>query len=244
MASAQDILNQVLYDILEDPGIGPILGIVTVPQLIDILNLTITDFLTETGMWQVIFTSTVQLGVGVMSVPDQLMRVDDCFLAGALLGGSTITTVGRNYVAWRYAPGYPLYWHTDQLPPKTIELLPPPNYTGTYIPGTNEPDPPHGQFGSFSITDGLGVVENPQQHQGLTMVGPAVLGNLIAAIDPIFIIPDDFALSALGFGVLQRLFSGDNELKDLARADFCRQQYLQIVATLKMVLGEPSELDQ
>ncbi len=238
MANAQEIYDLCMYDLLEDGGL--ILGIVTVPQFIDALNLTLVDFIRETCPYKQIFTETIQAGVAMHDVPNSMMRVDLAFVGGRLIEQTTMDRISRATPNWRYELGMPRVWHADQIPIQKIEVAPAPHYNGTYIPGTAEPDPPHGQFGDFNITDFSGVL-TPPEHGGLTMVGPQLMTPVAAITDPVPLIDDDFLLAYIGFGILERLFSGDNELKDPQRALFCRSQYEEGVNLLKSITCEPEE---
>jgi hypothetical protein len=140
---------------------------------------------------------------------------------------------------WRRELDIPIGYYTDNLPPKTIGLAPAPNYDSVYIPGPNEPDPPHGQYDSFSITDGNSVVWTPDQHRGLTIVGTRKTNTQMATVnDTIPLLPDDIALVGLLWGIHERVYSGDNELKNAQAAAFSHAQYRETISALQAITGE------
>ena len=239
MAVVQDVYNLACWDLLEDGGLQ--LGLLTEQEFIDMLNLTITDFLLNIAAYLVVYTGTVQAGVSQYQIPDSLMRIDDVTLAGVYLDPVTMASLMREQRAWRYTPGTTTCWHADQLPPRTMEILPPPIMSSTYIPGPNEPDPPHGQFGSFSATDTSvpPVLLTPDQSGAMSWVGPELPTPVVLLTDQIPLMANDLAQAALEFGVLARVFAGDNELRDLARAQYCQQEYLEVAGLMKMITGEP-----
>jgi hypothetical protein len=56
------------------------------------------------------------------------------------------------------------------------------------------------------------------------------------------LIPDEWALGYLPFGVLYRIFSGDNELRDPERADWYRSQYEEGIM-LAALIGRSLEME-
>jgi hypothetical protein len=234
--TVQDIFDLFCFDLWEDNGLQ--LGIVSFQQFIDALNLAILDFCREGCLGFLIYTMSVFAGEADYVVPDQLMRVDEAFLGGVLLEmsrSSSLFTGARN---WRTQTGTPQRWHLDELPTKTVELAPLPDLDSNFVPGPNEPAPPHAQTGSWNIINDLGQVEEPDVHGALTLVGPTMPTPVAALNDPIPLVPDDFALAYLNFGVLKWIYSGDSELKDLTRAEWARAQFEEGVAILKAINGE------
>lgn len=241
MATVQDIYALFCYDLCEDGGL--VLGIVSFQQFIDVLNQTIGDFLTQTGLCKTIFTQTVSAGVSKYGIPDDVMRVDDAFLSGYYLPQTSLSGLNNSLRNWRRTQGIPSAWHEDGLPIKTMELAVIPNYNGLYIPGPNEPDPPHAAYGDWWVSaypagGGAAVVQSPQATRALTIVGPQAPTPVAELVDPIPLIPDDFALAYLNFGCLARIFLGDNENKDEARGQFCANEYLEGVNLMRAITGE------
>lgn len=249
MATVNQIYQEVCYDLLEDPveggGHGLILGLLSVQQFIDLLNETLTEFTKESGISQTIFTETVMGGQPSYPVPAPIMRPDDVFLAGVILEQSDIATLSRYIPRFRYLQAYPTSWHDDNMPNQTLELAPVPNYNSSFIRGPNFPDPPHGQFGSFSVQVetpiGVLVTQTPDVSLALTIIGPTDIAPVAALTDTIQLIPDDIALTYLAAGVLSRIFGGDSEEMDPGRADWCRNLFDEGIELMKQYFGEPGD---
>jgi hypothetical protein len=241
VAKVSDVYSVVTYDLLEDENL--VLGILTFQQFIDMLNQTTLDFLTATGIIKAVYTQSIFAGVSQYSIPDEILRTDDAFLAGYYLPQSTQMGLNNSIRNWRRVQGIPSAWHEDGLPIKTIELAVVPNYNGLYIPGPNEPDPPHAAYGSWWVPaypsgGGAAVVTSPQATRALTIVGPEAPTAVANLDDAIPLIPDDICLAYIPFGVLYRIFSADSEERDLARADFCAAEYAEGVNLMKAITGE------
>lgn len=236
MAALTDIYNRACWDWAEDSGL--VLGIVTVQQFLDFANLVLLDLLKQTGCIKRVWTMSVFAGTPTYTVPDDIMNVEQVFLAGRWLPKYTVAELNNVRRNWRRDLDIPIGYYTDNLPPKTIGLAPAPNYNSIYIPGPNEPDPPHGQYDSFSISINNGIY-TPEQHRGLTIVGTRKADTQLVTVgDVIPLLPDDIALSALLWGIHERVFSGDNELKNAQATAFSHAQYQESVSVLQAITGE------
>lgn len=247
MNTVNDLYSLFCYDVMEDPPNGLVLGILTVQQYIDLVNLTCQDFLQRTCFASLVQTQYASAGTGRYTYPDSMMRVDMAFLAGVLLEPSSVQALNNNIRAWRTELGLPTRWHGDELPLKTVELALVPNDTGVYVPGPNEPDPPHAQTG-WNV-EFNGTTYTPDQHRDLTLIGPQMPATVGALTDPLCFgsvaaptgyIPQDFVLGYLGLGVMARIFSGDTELKNSFLASWCQSEYEEGVQLLKAIMGEAS----
>lgn len=222
--TVQTIYNTICYDLLEDGGL--VLGLVTFEQFINLLNLTILDMQTETEIIQAVYTQQITIGVAQYNVPDSLLRVDSAFCAGRLLSPSTVPELTAAIRGWRRAnTGVPQRWHEDELPIRLVELVPAPNYTGTAITGSSA--------STFWVAGA-----SPAQHRNLTFVGPAQPSTVSQLSDAIPLLPDDPVLGYIGFGILERIFSGENELRDPQRALFCGASYREGIEALKAAMNE------
>jgi hypothetical protein len=241
--TAQQVYDQVAFDLAEDPPTGLRLGIVTLPQFFDVLNLAVLDFLKQSGIIQRIWTTTVLSGQSVYLIPDDIVDIHSVFLGGKWLPQSTQQDLNNQIRKWRNMQAIPRYYYQDGLGLKSIGLAPSPNYNGEWIIGPNDPNPPAAVYDSFSAlcqVDATQVVLNPVQHRGLTIIGTRKATTQVTQLsDPIPLIPDDIALQTLPFMVLSRLFSGDNELKDSQRAAFCAAQEQETMSVCKEVSGLP-----
>ena len=243
--SVRTIYQTVCWDLAEDFGLQ--LGIVTPQQFIDLLNLTVMDFLKQTGAMQRIWTQTVFAGVGIYDIPDDIMEIKSVWLAGRWLPPSTQRQLNNEIRRWRRIQEVPRFYYTDGIGLKSIGLAPAPNYNGAFILGANEPNPPHAVYDAFSALCQVGTAQvalNALQHRGLTIIGTQKpLTQIVALADAVPLVPDDMALLALPFGVLERIFSGDNELQDSQRAAFCRAQYHETISAIQAATGETGDPD-
>jgi hypothetical protein len=249
MSVVSDITNLILYDICEDPPIGPILGLISMAQILDLLNLTLIDYAQRTCIISQIQTQTVSAGTSRYVYPDSMMRVDLAFLAGILLEPTTVQALNNGTRNWRTQLGLPTRFHADELPLKTVELVLVPNDTGVYIDGPNEPDPPHAQLGSFNITSNAAVL-TPLQHRDLTLIGPQMPATVALTTDPICfgsvasptaLFPSDIVIGFLEAGVMARILSSDSELKSDFAAEWFLSEYMEGVAVMAAIMGEISD---
>lgn len=239
-----DLYFEVCEDLFESGGL--ILGIVTQDEFIGILNETLADFLRQTAMISQIQTQSVFAGQGQYPILDSMMRVDNAFVGGVYLEPTSVRELNNNMPRWRTKLDSPRQFHVDELPIKTVELAPVPALSGVYVPGPNEPGPPHAQLDTFSIVDGLGATIAPDAHHDLTLIGPQTPKLVDILDDPICtsdgtLIPDDIVRGYLAYGVLERIFSGENELRNISTADFCHSMYQEGVTILQEFTNEESE---
>lgn len=244
MSVVSDITNLIWYDILEDGG--PVLGIITLQQVIDLVNLMAIDFCQRTCISALIQTQFCQAGVSRYVYPDAMMRVDLAFLAGVLLEPTTVAALNNGTRGWRTQLGLPTRWHADELPIKTVELVLVPNDTGVYVPGPNQPDPPFAQLGSFNIVLDS-VTYTPDKSRDVTLIGPQMPATVSATTDPLCfgtvgiptsLIPQDIVLGYFESGVMARILSSDNELKSDSTAAWFSEQYAEGVAIFAAIMGE------
>jgi len=234
--TVQNIYDTICFDLLEDGGL--VLGIVTLQQFYDLLNLTILDFCKRSGLFQRIYTQDVIQSQGVYSIPDDLMEIRSVWLAGRWLPPATQRQLNDAIRNWRTITDIPRFYYTDGIGLSSLGLAPAPNYTGASIVGGY-------QYDSFSASCNPGPVTlNPAQHRDLTVVATRKPTTQVSALtDPIPLIPDDFASQALPFGVLERIFSGDNELKDEQASLFCGAQFTEAINVGVAISGEPEAVE-
>jgi len=235
MAEAQDVLDQILPTIWEDNGL--VLGLLTVQQFIDFLNLTLTDYQKRTGLYLQFFTQTVLEGQLTYPVPDPIMRVDDAFVGGELMEPAPFDYVQNYQAPYAYEYGPPRWWNQEQIPNRTMQLLPVSNYNSSGIPGATDPN--GGQYGLPVLTDQDQNPTTMASSGALTILGPSLPATIVELTDPIPLLADDFTLSIIAHGVMQRIFSSDCELYDPAHAEFFGQLYEEGVALGAMIASEP-----
>lgn len=236
MSFVSAVTNLVWYEIFEDGG--PVLGIVTLQQVIDMCNLTILDWQQRTCSIALIQTQQVAANQNDYTYPDALMRVDQAFLGGLLLEPTTVQALQNGPRNWRTTTGLPTRYHLDELPLKTVDVVPVPNYSGIAF------TPP--QTGSFNITVSA-VTYTPAQHMDLTLVGPQLPATVTATTDnigfgsptsPTALLSQDFVLAYIEHGVMARVYAGDNELKSDAMAQWHTQEFEEGIAIVQAMMGE------
>ena len=200
----------------------------TLAQFYDLLNLTVVDFLTQTGIARSPYTQQSVSGTAQYTEPDDILRIDLCFIAGRYLPQSTAQDISAKNMGWRTAlAAFPKAWRSDQMPPKVFRLWPPPGFTGT------------GTVGEYSFNIGSAP---PSSHLGVTIVGPRGGSSIANLSDPIPFLLDDFT-AYLIFGIHERLFGGDNEMRDPQRALWCGSQYREGIALAKAITGEDEDAE-
>jgi hypothetical protein len=244
--TVQNVYSAFCYDVCEDNGL--VLGIVTLNQFYDLLNLVVLDFLKRSGLLQRIYTQSVFAGQTGYSIPDDIIDIQSVWISGRWLPVSTQRELSGKIRNWRTVPDIPRFYYTDGLPLQSLGLAPYPNYNSAEIVGVNYPNPPFAIYDQFWATCQVGVSQvllNPVQHRGLTIIGTQKPNTQVAALtDPIPLIPDQFAIPALIFGLEERVFSADNELKDSQRARFCAAQFTEQINLVRAFSGMPSAEDQ
>jgi len=229
-----DIYNQFCYDVAEDygNGAGPglSLGLLTFQQWIDLLNEVLVDFMKRTGLVKQIYTQEIVQGQNQYTVPDTMALVEAAYVGGVYLEQSTTEDLYCRFKNWKVFQDVPQAWHDDSIPIKTVELAPVPSFSSpAFTP----------QSGDWAVT--IGVTLTPAGiARGLTLVG-TLLPTTLTALGQSLPIPDEFALTAINYGVLARVYSGDNELADPDKAAFCLQEYENMVALGAAIASELNE---
>ena len=210
-------------DALLEPG-GLVLGVVSVQQFLDIFGVVILDFAQRASLVKNIFTTPINASVAQYTVPDDLMKPELCFVAGRIIEKVTEADLTTGHLDWRKQYERPRQWHEDNLAPKLVELFPSPDFNGTGYPGDA---PPIGKYDDFFPAD-----------NNLTIVGPAAPDQTTWALDdPLQCVPDSFS-HYLVYGILEQIFSGDNENRDAQRAAYCRARWLEMVSLCDAIARE------
>jgi hypothetical protein len=237
MATAQDVYDALCYDVLEDGGL--VLGILTLPQFFDLLNLSLLDFFTRGELFKRIYTQSILAGQAVYTVPDDILTVSDVFVGGKWIPRATQAELNNKLRDWRRKPGAPQYFYEDGLPIKSIGLAPTPDQNSESIIGANWPNAPFAIYDSFSATVstiGGPVLQNPAQHRGLSIVGTQAATTQVSALtDPLPLIPDEFSLAYLIFSIEERIYSGDNELKNAQAALYAGAQWRECLGVCEAI---------
>ena len=200
-------IYKVVTSILLEPN-GLVLGIVTDQQFLDALAVVMLDFSQRGTINMNIFTEMIVAGNSQYIVPEDLMEPQLCFVGGRIIEKVTEADLTQGHFEWKKKWGPPRQWHEDNLPVKTIELFPNPDFNGQDIPGDV---PPIGTYGDFF----------PRQHN-LTIVGPQAPSVTTWGMgDTLDDVPDSFGYY-ISYGILEQIFSADGENRDLQRAAYAK----------------------
>lgn len=197
------------------------LGIVTEQQFLNSLSAVLLDWCQRTGLYKHIYTQRLLAGEAEYTVPEDVIEPDLCFIGGRIIEQVAEEELDQSHADWRRQAGVPVQWHSDNLPPKKIELFPKPNYNGL-----------EGQvgYGDFFAAG-----------RNLTMVGAAAPSKTAWTLaDTLDTIPDIF-VHYLIYGVLEQIFSAEGESRDAQRALYCGTRYQEGVELARMLVAEEVE---
>ena len=204
--TVQTIYDQVCYAMTENGGFT--LGLFGQQQFLDVLGVVLLDFTQRAALYKNIYTQRITAGNAIYNVPDDVMKPELAFVGGKIIEKAAEADLMQGHFKWRSDSGPPRQWHEDNLPVKTIELFPKPDFNGQNIPGDV---PPWGTYGDFF----------PSQHN-LTIVGPQAPSVTSWGMgDTIDDLPDSFGYYIV-YGILEQIFSGDSELRDPQRAAYAK----------------------
>lgn len=155
-----DTYNTVCSALLEpfQDGLYPglTLGIVTEAQFLVLFAAVLEDFINRSGLVWSIFTQQIQFGISQYMQPNAMNSAKVAFVGGVYIDHSTLADLDDWKYDWRGKAGTPEYWHSDGLPPKTVEMADMPNYSGASYALANPADPtaqpPYGIYGLFNGT--------------------------------------------------------------------------------------------
>lgn len=220
--TVNDVYVVVTNRLLEPGGFQT--GSFTQAQFLEYFAEVFVDFLERTGLSKIIVTQTVFAGTSVYTLIDQQLTQEYAFLDGRILQRTNTEQLNDGIPNWKLVNDTPTRWHQDSLPIKEIELVPNPIRTGVLYLGGG---PPFFKTGDWFVGDG-----------NLTTIGAQKpVTNTYALGDTIPLIPDS-AVMYVGWGILRRIFSDDSELKDLARADYCRARWEEGLLVWKAAMLE------
>ncbi len=152
----QDCYN-VVTDVLLEPfsdGASPglSLGIVTLADFLSLFSVVLEDFVARSGLVYAIFTQQLVSGTSQYLIPETMDEPKVAFVGGQYIDHSTLADLDDWNYNWQNQTGVPEFWHSDGLPPKTVETALNPSYTGAgYVTPTDPLAlPPFGITGLFN----------------------------------------------------------------------------------------------
>jgi hypothetical protein len=204
---------------------GFVLGLYTEAQFLHDLADVMLDFTQRAPLYKRIFTTMVNAGVPDYLVPDNLMQPQLCFVGGKLIEKVTETDLALQRAGWQRQSGPPAQWYEDDV--KRLRVYPTPDYNGANIPGDA---PPIGKYDDFYPSE-----------RNLTMVGPAAPSKTAwLAGDTLDTIPDSFT-HYLVYGVLEKIFGSESEMRDVQRAAYCHTRFEEGISLAQALVAELME---
>jgi hypothetical protein len=264
-------VNQIYLDccdILLEPA-GLELGLLSQSQWIEWYRQVMDDFLGKTGLIKAIALIPQQFGIPQYTTPDFISQPDCCFSDGCFINRDfegNISTISRN---WQNQVGTPRSWRQDKQYPNQLSLYPSPNVESTLAPSA----PPPGVFGTVIAwapgqsetsetayvgtmvqSGGVGTFTSPGEFFGTQPLNTFSRGNVavIGAVglltenvdlsDPMEALTDEWG-AYIKYGILEKIWVSDSELKDVQRAAYARARYQEGVMLASAVMGEAIEAE-
>jgi hypothetical protein len=261
-----DIYIDVCDILLEPSGLS--LGLLTEPQFLQYLRGTLDDFLGRTGLVKAIAVMPQEYGQPQVTLPDWISQPDAAFSDGVAIRRDfegDISSIDRN---WQSKIGPPRSWRQDKQYPNQVSLFPAPAVVSPLSPNS----PPPGQYGAVIAwapeqsltaiqafigtmiqTNGTAAFTSPGVFFGSTPINQFSRGN-VCAIGPVGLLSENISLNSpiealtddwtyfLKYGVLEKIWLSDSELKDVQRARYAHARYEEGIMLAAAVMGE--EIDQ
>ena len=202
-----------------EPG-GFVLGTVADADFLVAFAVVINDFMNRTGCSKQWWNQTIVSGTSVYAEPAATLRVEHVLVGGIYIGRTTREELDAKTPGWAAEQDVPYRWHEDGLAVGQLQLYPAPNYTGA------------------SLGAGTAGEPNPLNRDLTTIGAQRPSGTSYQLSDPIPSIVPNSAVPYLAWGVLAKLFSNDDENKDLARASYCSARFEEGVALFRSIMNE------
>lgn len=260
------LLEPVLLNLPSTTGLQT--GMLTEQQFLDFFSDTVRDFIQQSGLVKKIFVIPVMSGTGVYTEYDQQMEVEDVFYNERYLSPTDSYNLDALFFDWQTASGTPQTWNEDRVAVKNIQLVPNPIVTGFTVGvtgnllGTISAVAGATDFNVTTTADFLGTISS---YTSAVYVDPVAgmygtIGNMIPSLGNLMMsstalptytktyqltdfiqgIPDTFTLY-LKYGVLERVFKMDGEMKDELRERYSKSRFQEGVALARAIMQEVEE---
>lgn len=258
----QSVYNDVCNVLLEPNGLT--LGLITDAQFLQFASEVLPDFLVKSGISKNLFCIPLDFQQTTYPLPDGLSESLSAMVDQRHIWRSAGQPLDTFDPAWRSRVGNPEAWREDDLPAKTIEISPAPDWYGMQVDvfpagvasvpsatsNANDFDivPVNSGYGTISAVDGnpFTAVNNPGYGVVSRMVPSAdnleIMGlngpsaaNVWSLAQYIEQVPDP-AVPYLKYGILSKIFASDSEHKDTQKAAYCAARYQEGVSALSSAL--------
>lgn len=243
-------------------------GMLTQQQFLDFFSDTVRDFIQESGLVKKIFVIPTFTGTGTYTEYDQQMEVEDAFYNERYLSPTDTYNLDAMFVDWRIANGTPQTWNEDRVTVKAIQLVPMPivdgftvNVSADFL-GTISAVAGATDFNVTTTANFLGTISSYTSPVYLDPVAGmyGTIGNMVPSLGNLMMsstsmptytktyqlsdfiqgIPDTFTVY-LKYGVLERVFKMDGEMKDDLRERYCKSRFQEGVALARAIMQEVEE---
>lgn len=264
-ATVQNIYNDCCSILLEPSGL--VLGLYTPAQFIQAYREVMDDFLGRTGLIKAIAVIAQEFGIPQYVMPDWISEPEVAITDGTAIRRDFEGNIGSIDRNWQNKVGSPRSWRQDKQLPNQVSLYPAPNVENPAVPL----DPSPGQYGAViawaplaDLTSIVAFVGTMTQSGGVaTFTSPGAFfgsaplnqfsrGNLcligatgllsedVTLSSPVEAITDDW-LHFIKYGILEKIWLSDSELKDVQRARYARARYDEGCMLAAAVMGEEVE---
>jgi hypothetical protein len=262
MSTYQNLFDDCAAILLERSGFT--LGLISTAQWIEYAVAVFQDFLGKTGICQCVAVMPQQFGIPQYTLPDFISDAQACFSDGAAVRRDfegNISTIDRQ---WQQKVGAPRSWRQDKQLPQQLSLYPAPTVESVNAPNY----PPPGTYGAVLAwapssdltsetafigtliqTAGVAAFTTPGVFFGaqplnqfsrgnVCAIGPVgLLTEAVTLASPIEALTDDW-LTFIKFGILEKIWMSDSELKDVQRARYAHARYEEGCMIAAAVMGE------
>lgn len=250
------------------PATGLQLGMLTVQQFLDFFSDTFKDFTQESGLVKKLFCQVITNGTGTYAEGDPQMETEDVFYNNRYLSQTDSYNLDALVLNWRTASGTPQTWNEDRVVVKAIQIVPAPSLNGNQVTVSSNyfgtlsavgsavtftfttTAPFYGTISSYTgaqyidpISAEFGTVSNLVPSAANLMMSSTALpvqSKTYQLADLVQGIPDTFAVY-LKYGVLERVFKMDGEMKDELRARYCGARFQEGVNLARAIMQEVEE---
>lgn len=244
-------------------GQGP-----TLEDFLGYFTQVLQDYMQKTGLVKKWFCLQLLIDQSRYVFDDSAMQVQQVLGDNEYLSPTTTENLDLGQRFWRGARGFPIEWHEDRLPLKTIEVVPIPNLSGFTV-GVELGQPLLGTLAGYTNSGDFDLVTEFGQAMYGTIadiggslsvdVTKPLFGTisgftasdqnlaLLATARPAkktYALDDPIDLLPLSlqvylkYGVLAKIFSVDGETKDELRAKYCQLRYDEGIRLGKVIMEE------
>jgi hypothetical protein len=222
------------------------------------------DFLGRTGLIKAIAVIPQELGIPQYTLPDWLEGADNAFSDGSALRRDFEGNIASTVRNWQTKVGQPRSWRQDKQTPQQVSIFPAPNTENPLFPD----GPPPGQYGAVIAwapgqnyaapqafigtiiqTSGVAAFTSPGVFFGATPLNQFSRGNF-CVVGAVGLLTEDVSLGLpvesltddwdhfIKYGILEKVWMADSELKDIQRARYAHARYEEGCMLAAAVMGE------